>query len=82
MTGLYACFAELLLFFYQLVLYQAIRLFDVIESQMEVEIVSDAALKLRYCKLTVTRTYVYCSILLLLQQLEDILLSSSQQSLN
>ena len=48
MTGLDACVAELLLFFYQLVLCQAIRLFDVIESQMEVEIVSDAALNQHY----------------------------------
>ena len=42
------------------------------QSGMEVEIVSDSALKLRYCKLTVTRTDVYGGLLLLLQQLEDI----------
>ena len=45
---------------------------------LNVEIMSDTALKLRYFKLTVTRTYVYGRILLLLQQLEDILFSCSQ----
>ena len=39
---------------------------------LEVEIVSDAALKLSYCKLIVTRTDVYGRILLLLHQLEVI----------
>ena len=36
------------------------------------EVVPDAALKLCYCKLTVTRTDVYGRILLLLHQLEVI----------
>ena len=44
-----------------------------------VEIMSDTALKLRYCKHTVTRTDVYGRILLLLQQPGDILFSCSQQ---
>ena len=45
---------------------------------LNVEIMSDAALKLCYCKLTVTRTDVYGRILLLLQHLENILFSCSQ----
>ena len=39
---------------------------------LNVEIMSDAALILHYCKLTVTRTDVFCKILLSLQQLENI----------
>ena len=39
---------------------------------MEVEIVSNAVLNLRYCKLTVIRTDVYRGLLLLLLQLEII----------
>ena len=42
----------------------ASKVFKLSNSLMEVEIVSDAALKLRYCKLTVTRTDVYGRILL------------------
>ena len=72
----------IIIFFDQLVLCQSFRLFNVIESQMEVEIVSDEALKLRYCKLIFNWIDVYGRVLLLLQQLEDILFSCSQKSSN